>query len=363
MDNLKQHPATYFLSACWVLVYTAMLIHQGDFSFGGGLDLGKIAGPTAHQFGALTASDVVSGQVWRTVTATFIHLSLLHLVFNLTCLISFGRVLESWYGWGQLLLIYVVIGAAGNGLAVAGRYGMHSGTEVLCAGGSSVMFGFIALIAVVGWRSRTRFGDYVRRQMLGKLLVFGVVMGVIGRNLLDNFGHGGGAIAGAAVGFTHRYLLRGFDRPIGRTLGIISLGVLGVCVAAQARAAKTEIALEHRIQSQQAILRAVQTTIENYGWLARLAELRELTPDPSLAAEAKKNIEKSLETLKNLVGTTIPGGNAERFQTWRALAEAAALRFPARNEVSQFQNLSSSLFIDVAREHSRSVNAMRFGAR
>jgi membrane associated rhomboid family serine protease len=237
MDEVRQHPATYTLAALWILVYAAMTYQQGGFDKGKQwLDFGLISSQTARDFGALTASDVAAGQIQRTVLATFIHFSVLHMVMNMTCLISFGRVLESWYGGPQFFALYVAIAGLGNGLAVIGRYALGANLVVPCAGGSSVMFGLIAMIAVVGWRSKTRYGDYVRRQMMGQLIFFGVFVGFLLQGILDNFGHGGGAIAGAALGFTHRRLLQWEGRPaIARSLGLGAAAVLVACAVAQAR--------------------------------------------------------------------------------------------------------------------------------
>ena len=217
----------------WVAVYVAMNVVQGGFRWEmGPLGPGVILSPIADEFGSLTAREVATGQVWRTITATFVHLSLIHLACNLSCLIACGRLLNSWYGGPQFFCLYLAIAAVGNGLAVAGRYLLRGGLDTPCAGGSSVMFGFIALIAVVGWRSKTRFGDYVRREMVTKLFFFGVVIGIVGRNVLDNYGHAGGAIAGALAGFLHRPLVRWYDRRIARVVAFVAAaGIVVACVA------------------------------------------------------------------------------------------------------------------------------------
>ncbi len=349
MNDIREHPATYFLTACWIAVYVGMNVHQGQFLGGGGLDFGKISITTAHQFGDLTAREVAQGQVWRTVTATFVHFSLLHLVFNLTCLISFGRLLESWYGAPQFLAVYVAIGALGNSLAVIGRIAMNDGVTTPTAGGSSVMFGLIALIAVVGWRSKTRFGDYVRRQMVGKLLLFGVVMGVIGRGILDNYGHGGGAIAGAIVGFSHRLLLSWLERRFSRFLGGMALGVLGLCVVAQVQENRLEAKSGAPSQTLQILVQDyldARTAIALYERLATHAEQNpEKLDERSLGGERLQ----LLSTLVRMKKVREAGAIADRstgYPQWRALASAAALRFPTKAEVDEFRALSGPILSD-----------------
>ena len=51
-------------------------------------------------------------------TATFVHYNLLHIGLNVIGLYALGRIVESWYGTGPLLTIYVLIAALGNTIAV-----------------------------------------------------------------------------------------------------------------------------------------------------------------------------------------------------------------------------------------------------
>ncbi len=74
-------------------------------------------------------------------------------------------------------------------------------------GGSTVLLGLLGLGAVVGWRSGTRIGSFLRDQMVA-ILGFTAVLGIVLFHLIDNYGHAGGAIVGAAFGFAHRPLLR-----------------------------------------------------------------------------------------------------------------------------------------------------------
>ena len=97
--------------------------------------------------------------------------------------------------------------AAGAKMLLAARFpGNPAFQDLPSAGGSVVLVGLVALLAVVGWRSRSRFGDYIRAQMVG-FLAFTAILGVMIPNI-DNFGHAGGAVIGALVGFAHRPMLR-----------------------------------------------------------------------------------------------------------------------------------------------------------
>jgi len=53
-------------------------------------------------------------EVWRFVTAIFLHGSLTHLIFNLFALILFGLVLESLIGSNRFLLVFFSTGIIAN---------------------------------------------------------------------------------------------------------------------------------------------------------------------------------------------------------------------------------------------------------
>ena len=59
--------------------------------------------------------------------------------------------------------------------------------------------GLIGLGAVVGWRSRTARGNDLGWQMVKALGITGL-LGIAFPRYIDNWGHAGGAIAGAALG-------------------------------------------------------------------------------------------------------------------------------------------------------------------
>jgi rhomboid protease GluP len=357
-EEVPPTPTAWLLVAMWIAVYIAMNISQGGFrSEMGPLGPGIISGEVAHEFGALTAIDVASGQIWRTITATFIHLSLLHLICNLTCLVSFGRILNSWYGGPQFFALYLVIAALGNGFAVAGRYLFKSGLNIPCAGGSSVMFGLIALMAVVGWRSKTRFGDYVRREMVGKLIVFGVIIGLVGRDILDNFGHAGGALAGALVGLSHKQLIRYWDRKPARILGFgFSTLVVAACLVCQWRVGRVEYQAQRVRESQEQLAAKVKRAVLVRLWgelidriTIRYNQMGQIIlngrgpyrSDPT--RPFRLDIKSALSQLDNLRGEATPGGDESRYHQWHDLAESAIKTQPNAEEIREFQKFSRSL--------------------
>ncbi len=242
-DDVRECPATWTLAASWVLVFA--LMHLVQWRSGVEAPAGGFANPLAisstvgHRFGDMTWAEVRHGEVWRLVTATFVHFSLVHVGMNVFGLIKLGQLVEPWYGSGPFLAVCLAIGGFGNlvgglirqaitlgkanlaGSRVArlwpawfegGQFdGMDASFLIPSGGGSTVLLGLLGLGAVVGWRSKTRIGSFLRDQMVA-ILGFTAVLGVVLFQLIDNYGHAGGAIVGALFGFAHRPLLRISER-------------------------------------------------------------------------------------------------------------------------------------------------------
>jgi membrane associated rhomboid family serine protease len=278
LDDVRECPATMTLAASWVLAFALMHLVQAQ---GGHAPASSTLGPwpvsaaTSHLFGAQTWAEVRQGEAWRAVTATFLHGSLIHLGLNLLGLVQLGRLIEPWYGPGPFMAVCLTIGGLGNLLgglmrqvmatirpwaeaSIVGRlwpdainhaFGSTpgAGLTTTSVGGSTILLGLMGLILVVGWRSRTRMGTYLRDQM-AILLLATALLGAFLPNYIDNYGHAGGAIVGALVGFAHRGLLRLVDSSWCRRLAWGgSAALVLACVTAQARDARSEIALDREV--------------------------------------------------------------------------------------------------------------------
>ena len=225
-DIFRESPGTAFLASAWVLVYLLMVGGQWQgwlpkpeaamFEDVGPLGIGAVSQQTGQMFGAWNSAEILCGQLWRTVLATFIHFGLIHIALNMFGLLQLGQLIEEWYGARLLFGIVILLGFLGNGMAALARplFGEPHPQVLLITsgGGSTVIFGLIGLIAVVGRRSRSRMGNYLYKQMIG-LLAFNFMIGLTIPQI-DNYAHAGGAVAGALIGRLH-YLLIGWheNRP------------------------------------------------------------------------------------------------------------------------------------------------------
>ncbi|HWN99984.1 MAG TPA: rhomboid family intramembrane serine protease [Blastocatellia bacterium] len=142
-------------------------------------------------FGALAPWLIRAGQWWRFVTFNFLHIGLMHLMFNSSALFSIGPQVEETFGSQKFAFIYVGTGVASG---IASYFFLPSTT----AGASGAIFGLIGLMAAYGYRLGGSFGRALMRQMLIWAAI-GLVFGFFIR--ANNVAHVGGFIAGGILGF------------------------------------------------------------------------------------------------------------------------------------------------------------------
>jgi rhomboid protease GluP len=260
------------LAVSWVLIFALILVVQRynltPMPTEPKWEPMKVSSVTGHRFGQMTWREVRDGQYWRLLTATFIHFGLIHVGLNTLGLISLGRLVEPWYRTGPFLAICLAIGGLGNLVGGATRQVVAVGRLWLASvaasrhwpgtierflrggatfpdliptgGGSTILLGLLALAAVVGWRSKTRIGSFLQKQMVF-LLALTAVLGLMMTGLVDNYGHLGGAIVGGAIGlFDHRLVRLSEFRWFRGLCWMLVLGVLAACLGSAIRADRLE---------------------------------------------------------------------------------------------------------------------------
>jgi rhomboid protease GluP len=133
---------------------------------------------------------VAHGQWWRLVSAMFIHIGLIHLLFNCYALLFIGPLLEEILGRERFLVLYLATGVAGFWLS-----NLFHHPVVATAGASGAIFGLIGAALVLSRRYST-WGSMLHQQ-LKHWAIYGLVYGfLIGAN---NSAHIGGLLAGAGL--------------------------------------------------------------------------------------------------------------------------------------------------------------------
>jgi membrane associated rhomboid family serine protease len=86
---------------------------------------------------------VADGEIWRLVTATFLHGSLLHIAFNAALFLRFSTVVDDWLGPWAALLLYGFFATASNAAEILIAPGLVLGASGVVYG----LFGFLWVLA------------------------------------------------------------------------------------------------------------------------------------------------------------------------------------------------------------------------
>jgi rhomboid protease GluP len=157
-------------------------------------------------FGAKVNQLIAQGEVWRLFTAMFLHIGVIHLLFNLYALNALGPLVEGYFGHLRFGAIYFLGGLFGS-------LASYAFSAAISAGASGAIFGLAGASTVYFLRYRENFGTRGRMLLQNMLLVIGINI-VFGLSVpgIDNWGHMGGLVGGAVVAYG---LLPVYTRPSG----------------------------------------------------------------------------------------------------------------------------------------------------
>lgn len=156
-----------------------------------GVGIESLAGVDwVQDVGARYTMAVWEGEVWRLLTAVFLHAGLLHLVLNTWALLAVGPAVEAIFGPARMLAIYLTSGVVGN--AASTLWGGEASV-----GASGAIFGLFGALVFFGLRHRERLS----RRYWGALLptVVGNLVYGFTQPRIDNWAHLGG-LAGGFLG-------------------------------------------------------------------------------------------------------------------------------------------------------------------
>lgn len=148
-----------------------------------------------YQQGTMWPFGVAEGQYWRLLTSAFLHLSVLHIAFNMYALYLFGPFVERALGTVRFIAAYVTT-AVVSGVFVMWLSNPLGGT----AGASGAVFGLFGMALVLLLKAR---------QDVRGLLVLLAINGAI--SFTGNIswqGHLGGFVAGCLLGLVFAYAPR-----------------------------------------------------------------------------------------------------------------------------------------------------------
>lgn len=200
----KKIVITYVLMAINILMF--VLTYVVYFATNGSIDLYSLL--------ALDSTAVKSGEIWRLITGTFLHVGPLylplHLLFNMYALYTIGSQIENFLGKTKFILIYLASAIMGSLLSCLFLQGIS-------VGASGAIFGLMGSLAYFGYHYRVYFGNVLKTQII-PLICLNLLLGFYSEGI-DNFAHIGGLIGGVlstmALGIENK------DNTVERINGII----------------------------------------------------------------------------------------------------------------------------------------------
>jgi rhomboid protease GluP len=207
---------TYALIAINVVVFLIMAIS--------GVSLVSPTGPDIINWGGNYGPFTKNGDWWRLISCMFVHVGIVHLLFNMYALLTVGVFLEPILGKTRYLIAYFSTGVVASVVST-----WWNNESIVSAGASGAVFGMYGLFLAL--LSSNLIPKQIRKQLLQGIAIF------VGYNLLnglksgiDNAAHIGGLISGLVAGYLF-YLAMRKEQVSGRSpypalliLGMTTLG-------------------------------------------------------------------------------------------------------------------------------------------
>lgn len=186
--NLRKPFITYSLIVINIIMFVLMYI------FGSGSEDVN----TLINFGANYVTLTKSGEYIRLITSAFLHIGVMHLIFNMYSLAVVGTQIEYFYGKIKYIIIYLFSAIMGSLFTVA-----LSSDNVVSAGASGAIFGLLGSLLYFGFNYRGQIGNALVNQII-PVVVINLLIGftVPGIGIMAHIGGLiGGYLISMAVGF------------------------------------------------------------------------------------------------------------------------------------------------------------------
>jgi len=199
-----------------VLVNVGMYIISlllGPWSSGFSLNPLSLLSPSNRSLLLLGATGAVPidrlDRWWTLISANYLHAGLLHILFNMIALRQIAPLVTREFGPHRMVILYFLTGVIGFLVSYL------AGVE-LTIGASAAVCGLIGASLYYGKSRGGIYGQAIYRQIgawaLG-IFIFGLLVPSI-----NNWGHGGGMVAGVMLGFVLGYEERRRERFFHRIL-------------------------------------------------------------------------------------------------------------------------------------------------
>jgi rhomboid protease GluP len=184
----RRGPVTTVIVGINIAVFAAMALSAGS--------LGE---PTIQQlisWGANIGPLSLGTEPWRMLTSNYVHIGLIHILFNMWCLWDLGNLAERIFDPVTYVVTYTICGIAGS----ISSLWWHP--LVVGAGASGAIFGLAGLLIAALYLGQLPIPKQAVQRTLRSLMIFAgynLFFGAVGAGI-DNSAHLGGFVSGLIIG-------------------------------------------------------------------------------------------------------------------------------------------------------------------
>jgi len=158
---------------------------------------------------------------WSIISASWLHGSLIHIIFNMIALLQIAPLIIREYGISRMISIYILGG-------IGGFYLSYLAGVSVTIGASAAICSLIGAALYFGKSRGGIFGQAIYKQTTGWIISL-VVIGLVIPNI-NNWGHGGGVVSGIALGWLLGYREKSTEKQwhwlLAGLLVLLTMGVL-----------------------------------------------------------------------------------------------------------------------------------------
>lgn len=172
---------TNIISLICIVMYIVASVKGGSFL--------EISANTLAMLGANNIMLVKNGEIWRLITASFLHVNLIHLILNLYSLRVIAPSVENLIGKTKFIFVYLISALTGSLMSL-----IFNGENIVSVGASGAIFGLMGALLYFGYHYRLFLNSAIKNQIV-PVIVFNLAIGFISSGI-DNAAHIGGLIGG-----------------------------------------------------------------------------------------------------------------------------------------------------------------------
>lgn len=161
---------------------------------------------------AVSHYEVTSGEYYRLLSSSFLHVGVSHFLMNIFALFILGKFVEGIYSGWHLLITYIISGV------IASMFSLGFITEGISLGASGAVYGLLGVIIVHLLVNRK-----IKAKLIIQILVIFVVVSALSMLTanINHFAHAAGLIIGALLAVIYNIKKTGIKYSVGALIVII----------------------------------------------------------------------------------------------------------------------------------------------